>query len=414
MALNQEGFKLANKIIKNWITNKTNIGNFGDFCLELYIEGDKISVSSKNIKEQSLFRMASVSKALTILLVLKMEFEGIWFLDDRLNKYLPFIRRNITIRDVLEHLSGIARDGGDFDFWDTAVFLEKKDIIALDPKNFKKLREGFKYSNLGYALLGMAIEKACGQSYYDCLVTKVAKPLGLDIYNDESLSLQGFSIKSGNLVEDSAINVATKAFFPAFGIVISVDGADKLASFICDKNQITDLLGVKGRKEFLNSTGEKMEKCKNSGRKIYAHGGDFFGSSADLFFDPKNRIGGVFLSNVRGVDLSSVSGGLLKIIYTIIDNPSFVGKNTFSDIEGLYKSKNSTLMVVALKNEILLFDPSVNSPFYDGMIAKKKKNGTVVLDQSSPFAEIGEQIIFENNVLKLGALRYKKILKLLV
>lgn len=406
MLLNQKGLKLANKIIKNWMVNKVGYSNLGDFCLRLFIAGNEISFSNTN---QHYFRISSISKIITILLILKLEAERKLSLDDEVRKYLPFIKRKITIKDILEHKSGIVRDGGVFDFWSSAVFPDEKDILSLSPDSFKKIKNNFKYSNLGYVLLGMIIEKACGKSYYDCLIEKIAKPLNLDACKDNSVKLKGFSIISGKLINDVAVNAATKVFYPSFGIIISIKSVSRLLSFICDIDKMDDFFGANRRNYFFNSNGNKLEKWKNSGRKIYGHGGDFFGTSADLFIDPKNKIGGIVLSNVRGAELSSISDGLLKIIYIIADSPFFLEKNSFANKEGLYKSRDKNLIVIALGSSILLFDPTDNSPFYNGIIAKKEKEGRIVLKLASPFAEVGEEIWFDKDYLKIGALKYRRI-----
>ena len=407
MLLNRGKFELADKTIKSWMKDKADYGSFGDFCLNLSIAGKEISFCNTR---QSYFRLASVSKILTIILALKLESEKKLSLDDDIRKHIPIKSgRKITIRELLEHRSGISRDGVGFCFWDSAVFPGKNAILSLPSSAFKRFNGGFKYSNLGYAILGLIIEKACGITYFNCLNERIAGPLGLKIYNDDEVKLSGFSSASGNLANDPAADADTRAFYPAFGTIISADSAGRLISFICSPEKMDDFFGAGRRKYFFNSGGNELEQWNNSKRKIYGHGGDFFGASADLFIDPKNRIGGIILSNVRGAGLTSISDGLLKTIYAIEDNPSFSRGAKAIGIEGTYKSRDRILTVISLGNDILLFNPADNSPFYDGMVAKKGKGGKMTLKLASSFAEVGEEVLFSGNFLRIGALKYKRI-----
>jgi len=408
MFFNQKKIKLANKIIMSWMENRANNG---DFCLKLSVAENQISFSNSN---QLYFRMASVSKVLTILLTLKLESERKLSLDDDIKKYIPLIKfgRKITIRHLLEHKSGISRDGKIFDFWSSAVFPDNNAILSLSMDNFKNFSREFKYSNLGYAILGVAIENICDKSYYDCLIEKVAGPLGFDILKDDSVKLKGFYVAPNKLIKDIVTSVPTKAFYPAFGAVISTRGAERLVLFICDADKIDEFFGVSRRKYFFKQNDNKLRLWENSNRKIYGHSGDFFGASSDLFIDPKNKIGGIILSNIRGEELSLISDGLLKTIYAIEDNLSFSRSVKYTEIEGVYKSRNKNLIAVSLGNGVLLFNPTDNSPLYDGMIVKKEKNGNFVLKFASSFAEVGEDVLFDKESISVGASKYKLFSKL--
>ena len=416
MAIKSEKIILAKKIINNWLSEKAKTGSFGSFYFSAAINGKSILTGGHDYLNNS-FRLASVSKIFTIILLLKLEKEKNISLGDEVSKYLPFIKRkNLTLRDLMNHDSGIARDG-QFAFWDDGIFPTKEDIGNLDKSAFKKLTSKFKYSNLGYALLGMAIEDVWKKPYLDGLNSEVLSPLGIKVSANGKGSVKGLFKKDGVIMADDNFNVDTNAFLPSLGIIISPEGLARLIEFISNSAKLKKFIGDRGVKEFFNKETNKFETWKNSKRNIFGRGGDFFGSSADIFFDPKNGISGALVSNVRRAELSAISDGILRTFYAIIDDRTFSGKTPFGNYEGIYRSGSFDLIIIGLKKGLLLFDPQANSPFRDGMIGEKNDKGELILQFSSSSAEMKEPLFFvkenDKTVLKLGSMRYIRVAKLI-
>lgn len=131
------------------------------------------------------FRLASMTKQFTAMLVLLLVQDGKIALDQKLSAYLPdYVRTNgdrVTIRHLLNHTSGIPS------FTDRPGFLgnEGKGRLALDeliakycsdPLDFEPGSQ-FRYNNSGYVLLGAVVEAVTGQSYRDALQQRVLQPL---------------------------------------------------------------------------------------------------------------------------------------------------------------------------------------------------------------------------------------------
>ena len=118
------------------------------------------------------FRIASHSKTFTATAVLQLVERGMARLDDPLAVHLPWLPRRdglerVTLRQALNHSSGIVRDGQQADYWQLeAPFPDVGELRRLveDGGAVLAANEAFKYSNIAYGLLGLAIEQASGGS----------------------------------------------------------------------------------------------------------------------------------------------------------------------------------------------------------------------------------------------------------
>ncbi|MFI7638503.1 serine hydrolase domain-containing protein [Nonomuraea sp. NPDC049400] len=145
------------------------------------------------------FRIGSATKPFTAAVVLLLEAEGKLSLDDTVEKWLPgLVQGNdndgstITIRHLLNHTSGIFNYGNDPEesakFTGPAFFEHRYDkytpeqlvkIGLRNPRYFDEPGDGFTYTNTGYFLAGMVIEKVTGRTLADEISRRIVRPLGL-------------------------------------------------------------------------------------------------------------------------------------------------------------------------------------------------------------------------------------------
>jgi D-alanyl-D-alanine carboxypeptidase len=146
--------------------------------------GVRDRVSNAKLKRGDLLRMGSQSKSLLSAGILFMQERGQLRISDPVGKYISGLHPKIaviTIEQILRHRGGIFRDGVDSRFWSGEIpFVTQKEIL----KQFKippviPPNTRFKYSNFGYALLGLIVEKISGTSYQDWLQSTIVRPLGL-------------------------------------------------------------------------------------------------------------------------------------------------------------------------------------------------------------------------------------------
>lgn len=135
------------------------------------------------------FRIGSVSKALTAVLLMELVEEGSVDLDAPVRSYLPSFPDKghpISIRQLAGHLGGIRhyKEGESTNhvpLRGTAASLKRfADDPLLHPPG-----SAYKYSSYGYVLLGAALEPACGTGFERCLEDRVLVPLGLESITED-------------------------------------------------------------------------------------------------------------------------------------------------------------------------------------------------------------------------------------
>ena len=145
------------------------------------------------------FRIGSLGKAFTATVVLKLAAERRLSLDDVVDKWLPGVvtgngndGREITIRQLLNHTSGIANIGGANEEMlrrlHTPAFREHRfDVVQPEDLVAQTMRmpppfapgAGFGYSNANFVLAGTIIEKVTGRSYAAEVERVITVPLGM-------------------------------------------------------------------------------------------------------------------------------------------------------------------------------------------------------------------------------------------
>ncbi|EEK72801.1 MULTISPECIES: serine hydrolase domain-containing protein [Bacillus] len=146
--------------------------------------------TKKSIKSEYRFRIGSVTKTFTATTVLQLVGENRIQLDDPIKKWLPgLIQGNgydgnqITIRQLLNHTSGIAEylKSKDADIMNSKKTYTAEEIVKIGlslPPDFSP-GKGWLYSNTGYVILGMLIEKITGNSYAEEIEKRIIEPLDL-------------------------------------------------------------------------------------------------------------------------------------------------------------------------------------------------------------------------------------------
>ncbi|HEY4416669.1 MAG TPA: serine hydrolase domain-containing protein, partial [Verrucomicrobiae bacterium] len=124
----------------------------------------------------TVFEIGSVTKQFTAACILLLAEENKLSLDDKISRYLtntPTSWRNITIRHLLTHTSGIKNYTG-LDGFELSRHLTQEQFIQQVgelPLVFPA-GEKFSYCNTGYNLLGFIIENVSGEKYWDFLTQK--------------------------------------------------------------------------------------------------------------------------------------------------------------------------------------------------------------------------------------------------
>jgi len=147
------------------------------------------------IDADTAFRLGSVSKQFTATAIMLLAEEGRLRYDDPITRFLPElsrIGRGVTIRHLLTHTAGLP------DYYDVMVEISgverprtrhALDVFAAWGEPLFAPGERYEYSNPGYELLALIIERASGQSYASFMEQRIFSPVGMSssVVFDESL-----------------------------------------------------------------------------------------------------------------------------------------------------------------------------------------------------------------------------------
>jgi D-alanyl-D-alanine carboxypeptidase len=142
------------------------------------------------------FRIGSVSKTFTATVVLQLVGEGKLSLDDTVERWLPGVvagngndGTKVTVRNLLQHTSGLADYAAKLDFLRNAEDFEANrfrtltapDLVALAMRSKPSFEPGtdWQYSNTNYLLAGMIIKKVTGHDWQQEVQRRIIAPLGL-------------------------------------------------------------------------------------------------------------------------------------------------------------------------------------------------------------------------------------------
>lgn len=147
------------------------------------VEGSADIAAKRRVTPKTNFRLASVTKQFTATAILLCERDGKLTLDDPVSKHIanwPAYAGAITIRHLLQHESGlrpydanVPDDTPQLTDKDVLTFVQQQASLLFDPGS------AYRYSNTGYAILALIVEKASGLSFAEMLKQRIFKPLGM-------------------------------------------------------------------------------------------------------------------------------------------------------------------------------------------------------------------------------------------
>ncbi|MCH4568683.1 serine hydrolase domain-containing protein [Bacillus sp. ES1-5] len=208
--------------------------------------------TKKPMKTDFRFRIASVTKTFTATVVLQLAGENRLNLDDSIEKWLPGViqgngydAKQITIRQILNHTSGIAeysrtKDADFFKHRNKSFTAE--DLVKLGlslPPDFAP-GKGWSYSNTGYVLLGILIEKVTGNSYAEEIENRIIEPLELSntFLPGNSSVIPGTNHARGYFQPDGASELKDITYYnPSIGssagdMISTADDLNKFFSYL--------------------------------------------------------------------------------------------------------------------------------------------------------------------------------------
>jgi len=195
-----------NKLVRTGFNGAILVAKKGQVIFEDYHGYFDLQKKDSLIGKHTAFHIASVSKTFTAMATLKLAEMGKLSLDDDIKKFFPaFPYDNVRVKDLLSHRSGLPNYIYFMDKlgWDRKQHVKNQDVldylIRFKPPATKP-NTHFTYCNTNYALLGLIIEKASGESYADFLQQQFFTPLHMnDTYvwniNDSATAMPSFDYR---------------------------------------------------------------------------------------------------------------------------------------------------------------------------------------------------------------------------
>jgi len=280
--------------------------------------------------KSTLYRIGSITKEFTALMLLQLVQEGKVHFSDPVEKYFPEINKiqgrfpgapPITLIQLATHTSGLDREPED-----TETYLKgpvsdwEKVLIAALPKTRYAFEPGthYSYSNIGYAALGAALSRAAGQPYVDYVTQRIFKPLGMTSSFFEPNDQMRSRISRGYINEDGKIDAETAERehqgrgykVPNGAIYTTVEDLARFVAF-----QMGEEAPAVLKKESLDESFESLlttnptfkwgyglgfEVVRLDDVVLYGHSGGVAGYQAQAFFDRSSRTGVILLRNALG------------------------------------------------------------------------------------------------------------------
>ena len=302
--------------------------------------GERIAGSGDPIDPDTLFKIASNSKAMTAALLARLVERGELRWEDPVIRYLPqfrmhdpWVTQQMQVRDLLIHNSGLGLGAGDLMLWPEPNSFTRQDIIAglAHLRPVTSFRSGYAYDNLMYVVAGEVAAAAGGKPYDQLLREEVFVPLGMDRCQVGAWSVaavgnvaQPHARKDGRNVVQGADggSSADLTSMAAGGIRCSLRDMTRWMQVLLDPALAPGWLGTAQRRALWTAhmpmpLGERQRRWDNAHVSAYgygwrlsdmdgqwkvAHTGTLSGMYSSLALLPDRKVGVVILINSDAED----------------------------------------------------------------------------------------------------------------
>ncbi len=385
-----------------------------------------LETKEKASKNES-YRIASISKLFTTISILQLVEKNKINLDDPVVKHLEWFNsstdnnlKNITIRHLLFHCSGLTREN-DSNHWCNDKFPTKEEIkryISGNPTSYAPL-EKWKYSNLGFSILGLIIEKVSGVNYQEYVKIEIIKKLELtftepDLTEESKKHLvTGYTRDFPNKERKAFNHTQTKDFAAATGFISNVEDLSKfIVAFFNNSSLLKDLSKkemkrIQWEKDANTKWGLGLEITKNHNAVVYGHGGNFQGYSSSLGYTPDLNLGVIVLANCIDCPATLFMNSVFSIIAEMINNYDSLSANKEVDLskyEGRFESRWGDMDIRKVNKKLIMYYLDTLNPFENVNILEHKEKDTFKIVQGDGYGQIGEEVqfIFNNgNISKV-------------
>ncbi len=297
--------------------------------------------SAAKVGPRTLFHHGSCCKAYTALLACLLADEGLLDLDAPIAVHVPELHlpdagraSEITLRDLLSHRAGLSRHDLTWILnpsWDREELLRRLEHLPLA----SGLREKMEYSNLGYALAGLVIERITGSTWDMQLRQRILEPLGMSraTTSQSDMRADADAASPHLLRNDTAVLATDRALTgaaPAGGLMTSAEDAARwlLLQLAADPSLQASAVQAthdhqvdvptQGGLPHIELTGYGLGwiLAAYRGRNMVWHSGGIDGFSTQTILLPDQNIGVVVSANLNGTVLPMAAA--LQLVDTLL------------------------------------------------------------------------------------------------
>ena len=346
-----------------------------------YADIDSKSKPNENTK----YRIGSISKSFTSVLIMKAIEDKKITLDTKLKKYFPTIKNadKITISNLLNHRSGIHNFTDDSTYleWNTQKKSESEmvKIIEISGSDFEPDSKA-EYSNSNFVLLSYILQKEYKKTYSELLTEKIIKPIGLkNTFVGEKINLKNNECNSYKYFTNWEKQTETDMTVPmGAGAVVSTPSDLTKFAFALFNGKIISTKSLELMKTLKDHYGYGLFQIPFGDKKSYGHTGGIDGFSSVYGYFPNEKIGFAMTSNGSNYNTNNISIVLLSAIFNkSYEIPNFKGIELASeDLDkylGTYSSKELPVKIAITKNEKTILAQATGQSAFELEATEKDK-----------------------------------------
>ncbi len=316
------------------------------------------------------YRIGSITKMFTAAMILQLVEEKKLKLTDTLDKFFPQISNSqkITIAQILAHRSGIHDMFGDRKLRPRRKTnpITKDELLTRIAKGKPDFEPDAKhsYSNSGYTILGLILEKLTGKPYAEALKEKITSKIGLkdtyiatgiiDVNKNESLPYRNLG---GDWKQERETHPSL-----LFGSGALISTPTDLIKFIqalfdgniISKESLASMITIK------DGYGLGMDTFHFAGETFYGHTGGIDNFGAWLAYLPEEKLTVAYTSNAKVYPVVNIVSGVIDIYYNKpFQIPSFesiaVSPEVLDKYVGVYSSPEAPVKFTVTRADATLF-----------------------------------------------------------
>jgi CubicO group peptidase (beta-lactamase class C family) len=278
------------------------------------------------------YRLGSITKTMTAVLVLQQRDAGRLTLDDPLERHLPGTPvGELTLRQLLGHAGGLQREP-DGRWWERTEGVELDSLLAgLTPDKIAfPPHHVYHYSNLAYGLLGGVLERVTGTPWAELLSDRLLAPLGMDrtTYHPAEPYARGYVVHPWHDTLREEPRTDTGAMAPAGQLWSTVEDLARWAAFLADPapellapQTLTEMCApvvISDLDAWTGGHGLGVELYRVGERVYVGHGGSMPGYIAGLAVHRPTGTAVVDFANSYGLRGGHHIVGLARQVLTLV------------------------------------------------------------------------------------------------